>query len=73
MFCRHCGKPIIATDRFCKHCGSPNALFHADESAPSDLDRDQGKALDLSEAEAAVRPAPREGNTAAGKRRWRKG
>ncbi|EFV01263.1 hypothetical protein HMP0721_1644 [Pseudoramibacter alactolyticus ATCC 23263] len=72
MFCRHCGKPIIATDRFCKHCGSPNALFHADESAPSDLDRDQGKALDLSEAEAAVRPAPREGNTAAGKRRWRK-
>jgi tetratricopeptide (TPR) repeat protein len=72
MFCTQCGKAIQATDRFCKHCGSLNGLYHPDDPAPSDLDRDQGRALDLSEAEAAVRPAPGGGNAPAGKRRWRK-
>lgn len=71
MFCSQCGKAIQASDRFCKHCGSLNEFYHPDGPAPSDLDRDQGRALDLSEAEAAVRPAG-EGGNAAGKRRWRK-
>lgn len=75
MFCRNCGKAISEKDRFCPHCGTRNADF-APDKAPSDFDRDQGRQIDLTDAEFYTAPDAddkdqSENKTAAPKKRRR--